>query len=120
MKQSPPKIGDTTPQRRDNGYALPFTTRKSDAHMDILDLIGGHSGATKPSLNQLAVAYGFPGKRDVAGDEAAEMYLEGRIGDILRYNADGRGDHAPGHAVVGCSTPAAGVRRLQPHEPQRT
>ena len=60
--------------------------RNSDAHMDILDILGGFSGAAKPSLNELAVACGIPGKLDVAGDDVAEMYLEGRIGDIAEYN----------------------------------
>jgi len=60
--------------------------RNSDAHMDILDLFGGFSGAAKPSLNELAVACGFPGKLEVAGDDVAEMYLEGRLGDIAEYN----------------------------------
>ncbi len=60
--------------------------RNSDAHVDILEQIGGFGGASRPKLHELAVACGLPGKLDVAGDEVAEMYLEGRIAEIRAYN----------------------------------
>jgi predicted PolB exonuclease-like 3'-5' exonuclease len=60
--------------------------RNSDAHMDILDILGGFSGAARPSLNELAVACGFPGKLDVSGADVPERYLEGRLDEILEYN----------------------------------
>jgi len=61
--------------------------RNSDAHMDILQLIGAHgSGASKPKLHEFAVACGFPGKLDVNGAEVAELYLAGKIGEIVEYN----------------------------------
>jgi len=59
----------------------------SDAHMDILEIIGGYgSGAKKPKLSEFAVACGFPGKLDVDGAEVADLYLAGRIDEIAEYN----------------------------------
>ena len=54
----------------------------------MLEVIGGFGGggAKKPSLNEFAVACGIPGKLDVAGDEVAELYLQGRLAEILEYN----------------------------------
>lgn len=60
--------------------------RNSDAHMDILDILGGFSAAARPSLNELAVACSFPGKLDVSGADVAERYLAGRLDEILEYN----------------------------------
>lgn len=60
--------------------------RYGDAHIDIADEIGGFSGASKPSLNELAVACRIPGKLDVAGDEVATMYLDGKLSEIVAYN----------------------------------
>lgn len=59
----------------------------SDAHMDILEIIGGYgNGAKKPKLHEFAVACGFPGKLDVDGSEVADLYLAGRIDEIAEYN----------------------------------
>lgn len=61
-------------------------TRGSEAHVDILDLVGGFNSAARPSLHEFAVACGIPGKLDVAGADVAEMYLEGRLQEIVEYN----------------------------------
>ena len=63
-------------------------SRYGDGHKDMLEVIGGFGGggAKKPSLNEFAVACGIPGKLDVAGDEVAELYLQGRLAEILEYN----------------------------------
>ena len=53
--------------------------RNSDAHMDILDLIGAWGGGSKPSLHEFAVACGILGKMDVHGSEVADLYLDGRM-----------------------------------------
>ena len=60
--------------------------RNSDAHMDILELIGAWNGAAKPSLHELACACGVPGKLDATGGDVAEMYLNGQIKEIVEYN----------------------------------
>lgn len=60
--------------------------RYHDAHIDILDEIQGFFGAARPSLNELAVACGIPGKLDVAGSEVATMYLDGKLSEIVAYN----------------------------------
>ena len=53
------------PDKPWNGYDY-HDARNSDAHMDILDIIGGYSGAAKPSLNDLACG-------DPASDIAARI-----------------------------------------------
>lgn len=59
----------------------------SEAHKDILDQIGSYGGgASKPKLHELAIACGFPGKLDVHGGEVADLYLDGRVAEILQYN----------------------------------
>jgi hypothetical protein len=60
--------------------------RNGEAHKDILQVIGGFSGAAKPSLHELAAACGLPGKLDVAGDQVADLYLAGDFATILDYN----------------------------------
>ncbi len=55
--------------------------------MDILEIIGGYgAGPKKPKLHEFAVACGFPGKLDVDGAEVADLYLDGRIQEIVEYN----------------------------------
>lgn len=64
-----------------------YHDRHSEAHVDILDLVGAYgNGASRPKLHELAVACGFPGKLDVHGGEVADLYLDGRLAEILQYN----------------------------------
>ena len=64
-----------------------YHNKWSDAHMDILEIIGGYgSSAKKPKLGEFAVACGFSGKLDVDGAEMADLYLAGHLDEIAEYN----------------------------------
>lgn len=56
----------------------------SDWNVDLMNIVGGNKST--PSLNELARLSGIPGKMGVDGNEVAQMWLEGRIDDIIRYN----------------------------------
>ena len=40
----------------------------------------------KPTLHQAATLSGIPGKVDVSGGSVADMWLEGRLKEIVEYN----------------------------------
>jgi 3'-5' exonuclease len=56
-----------------------------DANVDLKKLVGGF-GKAVPSLNELAVQCGIPGKMGVDGNDVAAMWLEGRLAEIVAYN----------------------------------
>ena len=58
---------------------------RGDAHVDIKDIVGGWGKAT-PSLHELAVLSGIPGKLDVDGNAVASLWLEGHLDRIVSYN----------------------------------
>lgn len=63
-----------------------FAQRGSDWNIDLMRAVGGF-GRSTPSLNELAVASGIPGKMDgFDGGSVVEAWLEGDIGRIVRYN----------------------------------
>lgn len=64
---------------------IDYFNQHSDAHVDLIKIVGGY-GNTRPSLHQFATACGIPGKMDVAGNEVYELWMAGKIQDILEYN----------------------------------
>lgn len=64
---------------------IDYFARGTDAHVDIKEIVGGWGKAT-PSLNELAVACAVPGKLDTAGDQVAELWLDGELERIVAYN----------------------------------
>ena len=40
----------------------------------------------RPSLHQAATLCGIPGKIEVSGDSVAEMWLQGKLEEIVAYN----------------------------------
>jgi len=58
---------------------------RGDAHVDIKDIVGGWGKAT-PSLHELAVLSGIPGKLDVDGNAVANLWLDGHLDRIVAYN----------------------------------
>lgn len=62
-----------------------FDSRNSEASVDLKDVIGGWGKAT-PSLNEIATLSGIPGKMDVDGQQVANLWLEGKLDEILAYN----------------------------------
>ena len=59
--------------------------RDSDYNVDMKEVIGGW-GKSTPSLNELSTLSGVPGKIDVDGQQVANMWLEGKIDEIVAYN----------------------------------
>jgi predicted PolB exonuclease-like 3'-5' exonuclease len=61
-----------------------FDSRNSEAHFDILQRLS--RGAMRPQLNELARLCGFPGKIDVDGEQVVDLWLAGRLREIVEYN----------------------------------
>lgn len=62
-----------------------YFARGSEFNIDLKDILGAWGKGT-PSLHELATLSGVPGKMDVAGEQVAEMWLNGRLADIVAYN----------------------------------
>lgn len=62
-----------------------YFARGSDFNVDLKEILGGW-GHAAPSLHQLAVQSGIPGKMDVDGNDVAGLWLQGRLDEIVRYN----------------------------------
>ena len=57
----------------------------SELHVDLKDIWSGFGKGT-PSLHEMAVQSGIPGKLDVDGDAVAALWLEGNLRKIVQYN----------------------------------
>lgn len=62
-----------------------FDSRNSEASVDLKDVLGGWGKGT-PSLNEIATLSGIPGKMDVDGNQVAQLWLEGKLDEIVAYN----------------------------------
>ncbi len=62
-----------------------YFARSSDWHLDLKDLVGGW-GVASPSLHELAVQSGIPGKMETHGAQVAELWLAGELRRIVQYN----------------------------------
>lgn len=64
------------------GYKYRYSTEK---HFDLLDYLSEY-GQHSISLNQAAKLLRLPGKTDVKGSDVADLYANGKIQDIIKYN----------------------------------
>jgi predicted PolB exonuclease-like 3'-5' exonuclease len=62
-----------------------YFARATDWHHDLREIVGGW-GKGAPSLHQLAVQSGIPGKMGVDGNQVAELWLAGELSRIVQYN----------------------------------
>jgi predicted PolB exonuclease-like 3'-5' exonuclease len=62
-----------------------YFARGSDWNIDLKDIVGGW-GLASPSLHEIAVQSGIPGKMGVDGNDVAPLWLEGKLDRIVRYN----------------------------------
>ena len=62
-----------------------FDARNSEGHIDLIQILGGF-GKSSPSLNEMATICGIPGKLGIIGQEVAQLWLEGRLLEIVAYN----------------------------------
>lgn len=64
-----------------------YFAKDNDWHIDLLEILnGGFSSKGAPSLNEIAVLSGIPGKIGVCGDDVAGMWLNGDWKKIVEYN----------------------------------
>ncbi|HEY0966084.1 MAG TPA: hypothetical protein VGD88_01730 [Opitutaceae bacterium] len=80
-----PNFG-TRPDKPWNG--MDYWSRFGESHLDLMQEVnlGAGRGAACPSLNELALACAIPGKLGTAGDDVAQMWLDGKHDEILAYN----------------------------------
>lgn len=64
---------------------IDYFARGSDWNVDLKNIVGGF-GKTVPTLNEMAVVCGIPGKMDVDGNDVAELWLAGELRRIVDYN----------------------------------
>lgn len=62
-----------------------YFARTNDGHIDLLDVLSSW-GNTMPSLHQLAVLSGIPGKRDLDGSHIVDLWRDGDRQRIIEYN----------------------------------
>ncbi len=62
-----------------------YFARVNDANVDLKTILGGW-GKTVPSLHQIAVQCGVPGKMEVDGNQVAQLWLQGELRKIVQYN----------------------------------
>ena len=62
-----------------------YFSDRSDNNVDLMRIISGW-GKSTPSLNEISVVSGIPGKMGIDGQEVAPMWLEGRLEEIVAYN----------------------------------
>jgi hypothetical protein len=64
---------------------IDYFARGSDFNVDLKEILGGW-GLSNPSLHEIAVQSGIPGKMGVDGNDVAPLWLEGRLDRIVQYN----------------------------------
>lgn len=64
---------------------MDYFARHGEAHVDLKDVWSGFGKGT-PSLHEMAVQSGVPGKLDVDGAAVPSLWLEGNLKKIVQYN----------------------------------
>lgn len=64
---------------------IDYFTRSGEWHLDLAEILGGWGRGT-PSLHEIAVASGIPGKLDSSGTDVADLWLAGEYARIIAYN----------------------------------
>lgn len=62
-----------------------YFARGNDWNIDLKTILGGW-GKAVPSLNEIAVVSGIPGKMEVDGNQVAQLWLAGELQRIVNYN----------------------------------
>jgi predicted PolB exonuclease-like 3'-5' exonuclease len=61
-----------------------FDARNSDYNLDLADAMGQFRD--RPTLHQAATLSGIPGKLEVSGSSVSQMWLDGKLAEIVEYN----------------------------------
>jgi predicted PolB exonuclease-like 3'-5' exonuclease len=64
---------------------IDYFARGSDWNIDLKEILGGY-GLANPSLHEVAVQSGIPGKMEVDGNAVARLWLDGELEKIVEYN----------------------------------
>lgn len=64
---------------------IDYFVRNGEGHVDLKDVWSGFGKGT-PSLHEMAVQSGIPGKLDIDGDAVASLWLAGNLRRIVQYN----------------------------------
>jgi predicted PolB exonuclease-like 3'-5' exonuclease len=64
---------------------IDYFARGSDWNVDLKEILGGY-GIVNPSLHEVAVQCGIPGKMEIDGNAVAQLWLDGEVKKIVRYN----------------------------------
>jgi predicted PolB exonuclease-like 3'-5' exonuclease len=64
---------------------IDYFARGSDWNIDLKAVLGGW-GKAVPTLHEMAVQCGIPGKLDVDGNQVAQLWLAGELRRIVQYN----------------------------------
>jgi len=62
-----------------------YFARDNEAHIDLMDIVSVY-GKGNPSLNELALFSGIPGKFEAHGEDVWQMWAEGDFRKIVEYN----------------------------------
>lgn len=62
-----------------------YFAKGSDHNVDLKEVFGGWGRAT-PSLHEIATACGIPGKMDMDGAGVIDLWMQGRVREIVQYN----------------------------------
>ncbi|MBF0382123.1 MAG: 3'-5' exonuclease [Magnetococcales bacterium] len=63
-----------------------YFARGGDWHLDLSEYAAPGWGSGTPSLNEMAVLSGIPGKMETDGQQVPKLWLEGRLDKIIAYN----------------------------------
>ena len=63
-----------------------YFARGGDFHLDLKDYATPGWGSGSPSLHELAVLSGIPGKMETSGEQVPALWLEGKLSEIIAYN----------------------------------
>lgn len=63
-----------------------YFVKGGESHVDLKDHAAPGWGPGTPSLHELAVLSGIPGKMETHGNEVPQLWLLGRLDEILAYN----------------------------------
>lgn len=64
-----------------------YFSRGSEWHIDLMETLAeGAWGATLPSLHEMAVQSGIPGKFEVSGIDVVDLWYQGKLKQIRDYN----------------------------------
>ena len=65
---------------------IDYFAKDNDWNIDLMECLGGWGGGRPPSLTEIAVLSGIPGKIGTCGDDVAGMWLDGKWREIVQYN----------------------------------